>query len=306
MPIPSATRSCPPLPRPRVRWALPSALAAGLLVAGSAGALDAGAPVPEPTSAGAAPQSMALAPRSGGEPASRHSLHHHEVGYVCPMHPDQAGHEEGRCPICGMRLVAVEDVPASAAQGESGHGESGHGDTGDPHAHHRQLLAGAGYTRTLHAYDPPDLPLVDAQGRGSSLQRILDDDRPVLLNFIFTTCTTICPVLSATFAQVQQQLGSGAERVHMVSISIDPEHDTPERLRAYAQRFTAGPQWSFLTGELKDIVAVQRAFNAYRGSKMNHPPLTFLRAAAGGPWVRLDGIASGSDVVRELQGLVKG
>jgi protein SCO1/2 len=218
------------------------------------------------------------------------------------MHPDQVSDRAGTCPICGMHLVRAGDDLESEGHGESGHG----GAEDDPHAQHRQMLDSKGYTRTVHPYDPPDLPLVTADGRRTSLHQVLAGDRPVLLNFIFTTCTTICPALSATFAQVQSQLGSEAAQVYMVSISIDPEYDTPEQLRAYAQRFSAGPQWSFLTGDLKDVVAVQRAFDAYRGSKMNHPPLTFLRAAAGGPWVRLDGIASGADVVRELHDLVKG
>ena len=64
----------------------------------------------------------------------------------------------------------------------------------------------------------------------------------------------------------------------MVSISIDPEYDTPEALNAYARRFDAGPQWEFLTGSLDDSIAVQKAFDADRGDKMNHAPLTLFRA----------------------------
>ena len=90
----------------------------------------------------------------------------------------------------------------------------------------------------------------------------------------------------------------------MISITIDPEHDTPERLEAYAERFRAGSQWRFLTGDLDQIVAVQKAFDVYRGSKMNHEPITFLRVEEEAPWVRLDGLASAADVVREYQQLI--
>jgi protein SCO1 len=102
---------------------------------------------------------------------------------------------------------------------------------------------------------------------------------------------------------VQAELGAEREGVRMVSISIDPEQDTPAVLKAYARRFEAGSQWLMLTGSSADSVAVQRAFDAYRGDKMSHQPATFLRAAPGQPWVRLDGFASASEIVRELRSL---
>jgi protein SCO1/2 len=109
--------------------------------------------------------------------------------------------------------------------------------------------------------------------------------------------------MSATFAQVQESLGSDANKVRMVSVSIDPEHDTPERLREYAKRFDAGPQWHFLTGRLDDSIAVQKAFGVYRGNKMNHEPTTLLKAADGETWFRMDGLASAADVVAEYRRL---
>jgi protein SCO1/2 len=159
------------------------------------------------------------------------------------------------------------------------------------------------YGRSEHCYKLPDLALVDAGGEQVRLHEVLDPGQPVMLNFIFTTCTTICPVQSAAFRQVQQQLGTEHDQVRMISISIDPEYDTPERLQAYAGRFEAGPQWQFLTGDLAAIVAVQRAFNAYRGNKMSHEPLTLLRASPDTPWVRLDGLVSASDIIREYRQL---
>jgi protein SCO1/2 len=175
----------------------------------------------------------------------------------------------------------------------------------DPHAHHRHMMETKTYSRSLHRYDLPDLALVDMQGQKTSLLNEVNRGQPVMLNFIFTTCTTICPVLSATFSQVEQQLGPEREQVRMISITIDPEYDTSARLQAYAARYHAGPQWQFLTGKLEDIVAVQKAFDAYRGTKMNHEPLTFLRASADAPWVRLNGLASAADVVKEYRQLAK-
>jgi protein SCO1 len=182
-------------------------------------------------------------------------------------------------------------------------------DAPDAHAEHEQhehchtsTLKRA--TRSTADYPLPTVTLVRDDGREVSLAQELDDGRPVVLEFIFTTCTTICPVMSRTFTQLQEKLGDDHDRVHLVSISIDPEHDTPARLREYGRKFHAGPQWRYYTGTVQASVAVQRAFNAYRGDKMNHTPVTFLRAAPGRPWVRLDGFASSDELARELRELV--
>jgi protein SCO1/2 len=160
------------------------------------------------------------------------------------------------------------------------------------------------YVRTEHQFRTPTFPVVTQDGNETSLAKVLDSKKPVMLNFIFTKCTTICPVLSATFTQLQEKLGEESQDVKMVSISIDPEYDTPEKLQAYAQRFNAGPNWQFLTGEMADIVAIEKAFDAYRGAKMSHEPLTYIKASESSSWVRLEGIASAEDIMNEYKQLV--
>ena len=171
----------------------------------------------------------------------------------------------------------------------------------DPHAHHRHMMDQSGYKSSTHRYTIPELTLIDINHNKVSLPDALGNDKPVILNFIFTTCTTICPVLSATFSQVQRKLGEEAKNVHMVSITIDPEQDTPERLKEYAGRFKAGSGWQFLTGSIENIISTQEAFDAYRGDKMNHLPLTFIRSTADGPWLRLEGFTSAAEVVTEYR-----
>jgi len=176
----------------------------------------------------------------------------------------------------------------------------------EDHSHHHHAIPAQadGYARTQAAYTVPDVKLVDAHGAGVLLRRELaQQDRPLILNFIFTTCGAVCPVMSATFSQLQAALGPERDAVRMLSISIDPEEDTPAALKAYAGKYGAGPQWRMLTGSLDDSIAVQRAFGVYRGDKMNHQPATFLRAAPGQPWVRLDGFASADDILREVRQL---
>jgi protein SCO1 len=188
--------------------------------------------------------------------------------------------------------LGVAALPTSVVAHSSHHDD--HGTAGAKH----------GYVRTVAAYIVPDVNMVDADAAAVPLRSTLaSEDRPVILNFIFTSCSAVCPVMSATFAQVQAALGAEREAMRMVSISIDPEQDTPAVLKAYAGKFGAGRHWQMLTGSVEDSIAVQRAFAVYRGDKMNHQPVTFLRAHPGQPWLRLDGFASAADILREYRQL---
>jgi len=93
-------------------------------------------------------------------------------------------------------------------------------------------------------YPIPAVRLVRDDGKVVSLPEEMNDGRPVVLNFIFTTCSSFCPLMSQTFAQFDSQLGADRGRVHLMSISVDPEEDTPARLREYAHKFHAVPSGS--------------------------------------------------------------
>lgn len=172
----------------------------------------------------------------------------------------------------------------------------------DPHAHHHHLVeAPLPVTRSVANYAVPDVALVRSDGARVNFAKEVNDGRPVLLDFIYTTCTTVCPVMSQTFAEVQKRLGRDAAKVKMVSVTIDPEEDTPARLAEYAKRYQAGSQWTFYTGSAEASVAAQRAFGVYRGDKMSHLPATFFRGALGQPWVRLEGFATPDAVLGEVR-----
>lgn len=158
------------------------------------------------------------------------------------------------------------------------------------------------YERSLHAYTIPDVVLVDADARPVRLRELLASDDPVMLNFIFTTCSTICPVMVKVFADVPPRLGASAKDLRLISISIDPENDTPAQLKSYAKNFGDGLRWRMLTGRAEDIKTVQRAFDSYRGDKMSHEPLTLIRHARAKSWVRIDGFANPDELVREYRG----
>lgn len=175
------------------------------------------------------------------------------------------------------------------------------GAAADPHAGHTMA---PGVVRSERAYRLPDVKVVNADGKRMSLSQALDDGRPVVLNFIYTTCNAICPVTSQVFLEFRERLGAERSKVNMVSVSIDPEQDTPRRLTEYAQRFGSAGVWSHYTSSAAGSAEIQRALDAWRGDKMNHQPTTYLRAAPGKPWVRLDGFVSPEVLVQEYHQLL--
>lgn len=160
------------------------------------------------------------------------------------------------------------------------------------------------YQTSEAQYAVPDVSLIDADGNDVALRPFLQADGPVLLQFVFVTCSTICPLLSASLASAQAELDNlSAGKYRLISISIDPEQDTPEQLTGYAKRFKAGGNWHFLTGNPKDIKAIQKAFDAtYTGdNKMYHKPLTFMRQAPGSAWRRIHGPLGKHELIAEYK-----
>src|ERR1043165_3540276 len=142
------------------------------------------------------------------------------------------------CANAFSNLCALALVLCAASSARAQHDHSQH--MREQQAQQAAAQTREGFTRTVASYDVPDVSLVDMNGARVCLGSVLKYDGPVLLQFIVTTCPTICPVMSGTFSAAQERLGAGAARARMVSISIDPEQDTPERLREYARKFKAG------------------------------------------------------------------
>lgn len=159
------------------------------------------------------------------------------------------------------------------------------------------------YKRTIEKYVVPDVVLLNQDGGEVRLKSFLDADKPVIIDFIYGTCTTICPVLSVGFSYFQKKLGDDLDQVRMVSITIDPDNDTPELLKEYLQRYGAQPGWDAFTGKREDIIQVLEAFDSYVPNKMNHFPLTILRAPGADEWVRVYGMLSASDLIVEYKKL---
>jgi len=161
--------------------------------------------------------------------------------------------------------------------------------------------ASTSYKRTIESYTMPDVVLVNQDGKKVHLKELLQSDKVVIVEFIFGTCTTICPVLSAGYTNLQQKLAPDTQKVRLVSITIDPENDTPGVMKEYLKRYRAKPGWDFLTGSRSDIDKVMNSFNAYVSNKMFHTPLTLIRLPKDGKWVRVYGLMSTSEFMEECK-----
>jgi len=159
-------------------------------------------------------------------------------------------------------------------------------------------------TRSMRKYAVPAVNLVRDDGKVVSLPDEMNDGRPIVLNFVFTTCSSICPMMSSVLERFERRLGADGGKLHLMSISIDPEQDTPARLREYARKFHAGAEWQHYTGTLAASIAAQRAFDVYRGAKMSHNAVTLMRAAPGKPWLRIEGFVTPDDLVRDYRKLL--
>jgi len=142
----------------------------------------------------------------------------------------------------------------------------------------------------------PSVALQTMTGEARTLDHELAADVPLVLNFVFTTCSTSCSLQTAVLAQLQRERQRQGRALRLASITIDPENDTPQQLRRFAAGFGTGPGWQFYTGRFDDLLRVQRHFDVYRGSKASHPPVLLLRRDARAPWVRVEGFPQAAEL----------
>lgn len=207
------------------------------------------------------------------------------VRYACPMHSEVTSAGPGKCPKCGMALRPSTEKPEVAAP---------------PHVDSPATL----FAAEAPVFSPPRIPdarVLDQHGKQLNFYTDLVKDKTVVINFIFTTCTTICPPLTATFRRVQQGAAARALDVQLVSVSVDPATDTPERLLAFGDKFKAGPQWTFVTGEQSEIDALLRALGAATADKNDHTPIVLIGNDKAGYWTRTYGLSSPETLLKVIE-----
>jgi protein SCO1/2 len=201
--------------------------------------------------------------------------------YVCVMDPDIKSAKPGKCPRCGMALrAASREASAGVAEVKS------------------EAARRADASRPAQI---PDTPVYDQDGKPLHFYSDLVKGKTVAINFIFTTCTTICPPLTATFRKVQQELGGRVGRdVQLISVSVDPATDVPERLKAFSTKFNAGPGWTFVTGSKPEIALLLKALGANTGDKNDHSPMVLIGNDRAAYWTRTYGLAPASTLVNVI------
>ncbi|MNZ52092.1 hypothetical protein D3C78_699280 [compost metagenome] len=149
-----------------------------------------------------------------------------------------------------------------------------------------------------------DVPLLDQKGREVHLKTDLVSDRIVVMGFVFTSCNTVCPLVSSIMSKVQKELGSSVgSDVSLVSISVDPQRDTPARLLSYSQRYQPGPGWSWVTGTQPAIEETLRGLGTWTADFESHPPLIMVGDGNSQHWTRFYGFTDPSVLVAKVKEL---
>lgn len=150
-----------------------------------------------------------------------------------------------------------------------------------------------------------DIPVVDQDGRKLQFYRDLVAGKKVAMNFVFTTCTTICPPMGAHFSKVSKLVAADGRDVKLISVSIDPATDTPARLKAWQQNFGEAPGWTLVTGSKQDITRLLRDLRVYSASPEAHSPVVLLGDAREGRWQRVYGLTPPAELLATLDRLAE-
>lgn len=147
-----------------------------------------------------------------------------------------------------------------------------------------------------------DLGLLDQRGLTRQFRTDVIGDRIAVVNFVYTSCKTSCPMASAVFGQVQERLGDRlGQDVVLISLSLDPVTDRPDRLLATADLFHAKPGWTWLTGDKSTVDQVLHGLGVYLSNIADHPTMVMIGDGKTGKWVRLLGFPGPDDIITHLE-----
>jgi protein SCO1 len=149
-----------------------------------------------------------------------------------------------------------------------------------------------------------DTALTDQNGKSVRLKSDVLGDRLVIMDFVYTSCTTVCPVVSAVLAQVQEKLGPRlGKEVALVSVTVDPQRDTPARLKTYSAKHGARSGWSWLTGSPANVNEVLKSAGTYTPNFEDHPVVILIGDPRTGQWTRHYGFADPKDLLARVDAL---
>ncbi len=150
-----------------------------------------------------------------------------------------------------------------------------------------------------------DVELVDQDGRKLRFYSDVLKGKVVAINTFFTTCTSICPPMNRNFEKMQEALGDRLGKdAFLVSISVDPETDTPTRLKEYGKRFHAKPGWLFLTGKKENVDWALYKLGQYVEAKDNHTSIFIIGNEPKGLWKKAFGLAKADELIKILEDVI--
>ena len=220
---------------------------------------------------------------------------------------DSGGFRSGLLVIPGVVLAGLIFVQLPLHAGPTGTQAARHGDHRAHTAQHSPVGGHASPPEVVRAMSIPPVEVVDQDGNTIDFYRDLVEGRVVAINFIFTTCTTICPPMGATFSKLQTLMSEREEEaVHLISVSVDPVTDTPERLKAWGATFHAGAGWTLVTGEKQRIDTLLKALRVFTPDKDDHSPIILLGDDKKGVWTRTYGLAPPDKLASVIEGFMSG
>lgn len=147
----------------------------------------------------------------------------------------------------------------------------------------------------------PDVEAQDQDGRPLRFYTDLIKGRTVMLNFVFTSCTYICRLQGASFSKLQAALGDRLGKdVTLISVSLDPVRDTPERLKSWGARYGARPGWTFVTGGKAEMDKLLRALTGDPSGVTEHSAVVLIGNYDRGVWIRGDGLDDPARLIQSL------
>lgn len=147
-----------------------------------------------------------------------------------------------------------------------------------------------------------DVELVNQDGEKMRFYSDVLKGRTVAIIPFFTTCTSVCPPMNATMARIQKELGARVgKEIYLISISVDPVTDTPQRLKDYAAKFHAGPGWYFLTGKPDNVNWALYKLGYYVEDKNQHTSVMIIGNEATGLWKKAFALAKPTELISIIE-----
>ena len=150
-----------------------------------------------------------------------------------------------------------------------------------------------------------DVELTNQDGKKVHFYSDVLKGKTVVVNAFFTTCTSVCPPINRNMEKIQDALGDRVGRdVFLVSLTVDPETDTPARLKEYSQKFHAGAGWTFLTGKKENLDWALYKLGQYVEKKDDHTTVLIIGNEPTGLWKKAFGMANVAELVAVVQSVV--